>query len=300
MISGAHRNGRSGPAPCAGPDCWKGVGALDPERKDTGSRFPPRRQPDPPSADGTAHEPAPGEAVGELASQRLPDGPETGEDAGPGASGDGGAESGAQVALQPELEEELARARAELEKLSAQMLRLQADFDNHRRRARQESERAAEEAVERLVRRLLPVVDGLERAIRTMPDPMPADEGHWSGLATGIRMVHQELLRALEAEGIHRIAAERERFDPAVHQVVDRVTVPQAEDDQRVVAELQAGYLLRGRVLRPSLVRVGVWEGAQGSEAARQNPAASGQPGEGSGPAAQGREAEPDPPAGLG
>lgn len=167
--------------------------------------------------------------------------------------------------MQPDLEEELARARAELERLSNQLLRLQADFDNHRRRTRQESERAAEQAVERLARRLLPVVDSLERAIRALPDSVPADPEQWSGLAAGVRMVHQELLRALEAEGIHRIAADREIFDPAVHQVVEQVAVDEAADDGRVVAELQAGYLLRGRVLRPSLVRVGVYRPPAGA-----------------------------------
>ena len=178
-----------------------------------------------------------------------------------GAPGEGGerrqipGETAPEVGLQRALE----RLLEEKERLSHQLLRLQADFDNYRRRARSELERAVEEALGKLAGRLLSVVDNLERALASLPASGGGNGEPWSSLATGLRMVHQELLRVLADEGIQRIAAAGEVFDPTVHQAVERVSVTKPGQDMRVLEELQPGYLFRGRVLRPSLVRVAVF-----------------------------------------
>lgn len=174
-------------------------------------------------------------------------------------------------ALAFDLQQELARLQEENERLSHQLLRLQADFENFRRRFRLELERQVDEAVGKLAARLLPVVDNLERALAVAggagQDAGEAGSTHsvLQGLVTGLRMVHQELLRALAEEGIQRIAAEGEPFDPAVHQVVEQVPVQAPEQDRRVLQELQPGYHFKGRVLRPSLVRVGVLVAGEGA-----------------------------------
>lgn len=175
---------------------------------------------------------------------------------GDGGEGDGDAgESAPAVGLQQELQ----RLLEENERLSSQLLRLQADFDNYRRRTRSELERAVDEALGRLAGRLLPIVDNLERALAAAPEGGARDGEPWLPMVTGLRMVHQELLRLLADEGIQRIAAAGEVFDPALHQALERVSVAEPERDMRVLEELQPGYLFRGRVLRPSLVRVGVF-----------------------------------------
>ena len=178
-------------------------------------------------------------------------------------------------------QEQLERLAREKEELTHQLVRLQADFDNFRRRQRWELERSVDEAVGRLAARMLQVVDNLERALavaaRAEADAAEAAGGGGgllAGLLSGLRMVHQELLRALAEEGVQRIAAEGEPFDPQVHQAVEQVPVQEPGKDRLVLEELQPGYHFRGRVLRPSLVRVGVLV-PSGSPAGPSPPASS-------------------------
>jgi len=94
-----------------------------------------------------------------------------------------------------------------------------------RRRSRAEAERMADEAVERMTGPLLSAVDDLDRALAAVPD-----DPRWSSVATGIRMVHQKLLTALEQAGIRPVTAQGAAFDPALHQAVEAVPV---EDPSR-------------------------------------------------------------------
>ena len=169
-------------------------------------------------------------------------------------------------ALKESPEAELERARERVKALEAQLYRLMADFDNYRRRARAEAERAADETLERMARPLLAVVDDLERTLAAIPE-----DPQWSSVAAGIRMVHKKLLAALETAGFRAVAALGEPFDPTVHQAVDTLEVTDPSQEGRVVEELQRGFMLKGRVVRPAMVKVGVLRRPEGSQ---QPPAA--------------------------
>ena len=193
-----------------------------------------------------------------------------------GGSGEGGAPEGvgeqlpqeppeqppaAEAATLEQMSQELARVTEERDRLWRQLQRLQADFDNVRRRARADQERAVEEALGRLVGRLLEVVDNLERALAGAASAEASAGGAaWSSVVSGVRMVYQDLLRALGDEGVQRVAAVGHPFDPMLHQAVERVPAREPQQDQQVLEELRAGYLFRGRLLRPGLVRVAVFQ----------------------------------------
>ena len=250
-MSGGHPEGDYGafePTP-PGSDGQGSIGAAGQALEGVRQKAEwPQGEAGPAGEEGAAGPPAP--EGGQLG--RAEPGPAGGDGReGSGTSGD----ASTSVSWQQELE----RLLEENERLSHQLLRLQADFDNYRRRTRSELERAVDEALGRLAGRLLSIVDHLERALAAMPEGGGRDGEPWLPMVTGLRMVHQELLRLLADEGIQRIAAAGEVFDPAVHQALERVSVAEPERDMRVLEELQPGYLFRGRVLRPSLVRVGVF-----------------------------------------
>ena len=190
-----------------------------------------------------------------------------------GEGGEGGEGFSPDGALKEAPQAELARAREQVRALEAQLHRLMADFDNYRRRARAEAERAADETVERMARPLLAVVDDLERTLAAIPD-----DPRWSSVAAGIKMVHQKLLAALEVAGFRAVAALGEPFDPTVHQAVDTLEVSDPSQEGRVVEERQRGFMLKGRVVRPAMVKVGVLKAAHGErQAPAPQPASSSQ-----------------------
>lgn len=258
------------PAAWAGrPSCSKGVSTLQ-EHVDGGRENLE-------AANGAAHGGPPPEGDGERLGngagaarqqeeqgQQAPQGAgERGDENGEGFSPDG--------ALKEAPQAELLRAKEQVKVLEAQLHRLMADFDNYRRRARAEAERVADETVERMTRPLLAVVDDLERTLAAIPD-----DPQWSSVAAGIKMVHQKLLAALEAAGIQAVAALGEPFDPTVHQAVDTLEVTDPSQDGRVVEELQRGFMLKGRVVRPAMVKVGVLKQAhEPQRPAAQQPASS-------------------------
>lgn len=134
-------------------------------------------------------------------------------------------------------------------------LRLQADFENFRRRTERERAGWQDQAVEQLVRELLPVLDNLERALAAMPEDGSPGEAAAAALATGVKMVYDQFRTVLEQAGLEPVAAVGQPFDPRVHEAVDRVEAPGHEPDS-VVEELQRGYLFRSKLIRPSMVRV--------------------------------------------
>lgn len=142
----------------------------------------------------------------------------------------------------------LAEAAKENEELQQRLLRLQADFDNFRRRARQEKEELSQVVAAGVVRELFPVLDNFERALAASA----ADAGQ---LRTGVEMVHRQFAAILDRLGVKPIAAVGGTFDPARHEAVARVE-DAARPDGLIVEELQKGYEMGGRVLRPSMVRV--------------------------------------------
>lgn len=158
-------------------------------------------------------------------------------------------EQGYQEAAGPPGSERVSELEAELAQLTANYLRLAADFENYRRRKTQESEEVARYGSAALLQALLPGLDNLSRAVSHIP-PEAAD-----GLAEGLRLTVKQLEEALASQGIRRIPAVGELFDPRLHDAV--VTVPAADAEPgTVVAELAPGYLLHDRVVRPAQVSV--------------------------------------------
>ena len=137
---------------------------------------------------------------------------------------------------------------AELAEKENRYLRLQADFENFRRRTRQEKEELAAVVTQNLLKDLLPFLDNFERALAAGGN----DEG---GLRAGVEMMYKQLVEALKKEGLEYIETKGKPFDPNFHQAVMRVEDAEKEDGE-IVAELQKGYMVKGRVIRPSMVQV--------------------------------------------
>jgi molecular chaperone GrpE len=141
----------------------------------------------------------------------------------------------------------LDEVRRLLDERDAQYLRLAADFENFRRRSAQEALERARYGGEQAALALLPVLDNLQRAMAHAPEGDP--------LLDGVRMVARQFEEALRSLGVTPIEAVGQPFDPAVHQAIGGQESPDVEVDT-VLDELQPGYRLHDRVLRPALVRV--------------------------------------------
>jgi molecular chaperone GrpE len=145
---------------------------------------------------------------------------------------------------------DLAKARAEAESYLDDLRRLQADFDNYRKRTLREQTARAASASQALVTRLLPVLDNFELAVSAAEQSRDFDR-----MLKGVEMVFGELRQALEGEGLVRIEAEGKPFDPERHEAV--IAVEEEDTEPGTVVDIvRAGYELRGKVLRPAMVKV--------------------------------------------
>lgn len=145
---------------------------------------------------------------------------------------------------------ELLAMRKQAEETQERYLRTQADFDNFRRRTRLEKEDFAKYASSKLVEQLLPVLDNFERAIQASKDSKDFDS-----LLKGIEMTFRQLDQTLEQEGLKRMDASGQPFNPEYHQAIMQVESDEHEDGT-VVEEVQRGYMFKDRVLRPAMVKV--------------------------------------------
>jgi molecular chaperone GrpE len=145
---------------------------------------------------------------------------------------------------------DLERARAEAESYLDDLRRLQADFDNYRKRTLREQTARAASASQALVTRLLPVLDNFELAVSAAEQSRDFDR-----MLKGVEMVFGELRQALEGEGLVKIEAEGKPFDPERHEAV--IAVEEEDTEPGMVVDIvRAGYELRGKVLRPAMVKV--------------------------------------------
>ncbi|HWR42761.1 nucleotide exchange factor GrpE [Sporomusa sp.] len=135
-----------------------------------------------------------------------------------------------------------------LDEMTDRYKRLQADFDNFRRRTRQEKEELSAVVAERIICELLPVVDNFERATASAATDVDT-------LATGVQMIFRQLNNALCQLGVEPVNAVGNIFDPSQHEAVMRVE-DVSQPDGMVIEELQKGYKVNGRVIRPSMVKV--------------------------------------------
>lgn len=148
------------------------------------------------------------------------------------------------------LKDELGEARAEADEYLDGWRRAQAEFSNYKKRQRAEQSKIRELANANLLRKLLPVLDDFERALATMPEGIA--HLSWS---QGLLMIERKLEAILETEGVEPIDTEGEAFDPNYHEAVTHEEMPGYQDGQ-IIGEVQKGYVLGDRVLRPALVRV--------------------------------------------
>ncbi|MGH7501892.1 MAG: nucleotide exchange factor GrpE [Longimicrobiales bacterium] len=152
-----------------------------------------------------------------------------------------------------ELEAELGSARGELDRAMDQFRRLAADFDNYKKRVERERVETTSRAQAEFARRLLEIVDDLERVTAHAENtPTP--------LLEGVQLVERKLHRVLGSLGLERIAAEGETFDPKRMEGIATMPAKTPEEDDTVADVFQQGYLFRGQVLRPARVRVKQFE----------------------------------------
>ncbi len=156
----------------------------------------------------------------------------------------------------PTLEGQLAAVTAERDQLAKEkaelqdrVLRIRAEHDNARRRAERERSDFLQFSAMELVRDLLPVLDDFERALKA--------EGAAPEYTRGVELIYQRLWETLKKMGLEPIATEGARFDPNLHEAVQRVETTEAED-QTILGEFQRGYNFKGRLLRPAMVKVAV------------------------------------------
>jgi molecular chaperone GrpE len=139
-----------------------------------------------------------------------------------------------------------AQVLAERDDFLDSLRRLQADFDNYRKRVARDSDAAADKATEKLVNKLLPVLDNFELALAHEADPD----------ASPLAKMHDSLLSALEGEGLERYAPVGEAFDPNLADAVMHEDGDGAEGGPIVTEVLRAGYGWKTRVIRPAMVKV--------------------------------------------
>jgi molecular chaperone GrpE len=186
---------------------------------------------------------------------QSPDQPEPGAQKGrPGivdtrASSAVDAEQEAPRQEQPRVDPELQAARDEAQASFARYQRLAADFENYKRRTRQDLADRTQYANEELLRKLLPILDNLRRAMEHAPEGV---DRNWFD---GLRMVMRQFEDTLQAQGVSTIPAVGEKFDPSKHEAIASEESDEHEEGT-IVEEMQPGYRLHERVLRPTLVKV--------------------------------------------
>ena len=146
--------------------------------------------------------------------------------------------------------EGLSEAEEKAKNAHEQLLRLKADFENTKKRLEREKQDSIRFANERLVLEILPIVDNLDRAMASL------SEGHDpEKVQKGLKLAQEELHQVLESHGVKIVTSVGEVFDPQRHEAVATVESDKAEDGT-VVDEVQKGYTLNGRLIRPSRVRI--------------------------------------------
>lgn len=157
----------------------------------------------------------------------------------------------ADAAMQEEIEAlkgQVDGLNKDLQEKKDRLLRLQADFDNFRRRSAKEREEISAVVTQNFCKDMLPLLDNFERA-------MAAETKDVEAFQKGVEMIFTQFQEILKKNGLEHIEAIGQKFDPNFHQAVMRVEDPEREDDT-VAQELQKGYMVKGRVVRPSMVQV--------------------------------------------
>jgi molecular chaperone GrpE len=142
---------------------------------------------------------------------------------------------------------EAEKLRAERDALVDRLARMQAEFDNARKRAAKEQQDYRDYALVDAIKAIIPVLDSFDRALQTSP---AKSEFH-----AGVELIQKQLQDALAKIGVRPISAKGEQFDPRYHEAIEMVDTD-AVPDHHVIEELQRGYKLKDRLLRPAMVKV--------------------------------------------
>jgi molecular chaperone GrpE len=142
---------------------------------------------------------------------------------------------------------ELQKLKAERDSLLDRLARAQAEFENARRRASKEQQDFRDYAAADSIKPLLPVLDSFERALQVKSEP--------ADFRSGVELIYKQLQDALAKIGVRAIPAKGEQFDPHVHEAIEMVETTDAADHE-VIEELQRGYKIKDRLLRPAMVKV--------------------------------------------
>ena len=182
----------------------------------------------------------------ETAADEAPETAEAADAAAPEA--DAEAETAASEEDAAALKAQVESLKAALEEKDNRVKRLQADFENFRRRTSKEREELANVVTQDLLKSMLPILDNFDRA-------MAAEQKDNESFQKGVEMIYTQLHGTLKNAGLELIDTAGQKFDPNFHQAVMRVENPDLEDDT-IAQELQKGYIVKGRVIRPSMVQV--------------------------------------------
>lgn len=142
---------------------------------------------------------------------------------------------------------EIQKLKAERDTLLDRLARAQAEFENARRRAVKEQQEFRDYAAADAIKALLPVLDSFERALRTNSES--------GDFRNGVELIYKQLQDALAKIGVRPIPAKGEQFDPHYHEAIEMVETSEAPDHE-VIEELQRGYKIKERLLRPAMVKV--------------------------------------------
>jgi molecular chaperone GrpE len=142
---------------------------------------------------------------------------------------------------------EIEKLRAERDSLVDRLARMQAEFDNARKRAAKEQQDFRDYALVDTIKTIIPVLDSFDRALQTSPEK--------SEFHSGVELIHKQLVDALTKLGVKPVSAKGEQFDPRYHEAIEMIDTHDVED-QQVIEELQRGYKLKDRLLRPAMVKV--------------------------------------------
>jgi molecular chaperone GrpE len=167
-----------------------------------------------------------------------------------GANSDNQTAAGISQEVYDQLAQELQRSQTQAKDYFDGWQRERADFANYKRRIERDQQAMKENLTTEVIKKYLTIVDDLERALKARPTEGPAVA--WSN---GIELVVRKLQNILDNEGIKRIPAEKEEFNPSRHEAISYEASPDHEGGQ-IIEVIQQGYTLGDRVIRPALVRV--------------------------------------------
>lgn len=148
------------------------------------------------------------------------------------------------------MQKELDDAKTKSEEAINKMMRLAAEFDNYKKRSAREHENIRKYASENIIKEMLPIVDNFERAIES------ANESNdFNSFLDGVRLILNQMVNLLGKEGVQQIKSVGEAFNPNIHEAVLHIASDEYPENI-IVQELQKGYILNDRVIRPAMVAV--------------------------------------------